>query len=226
MADSEVTNFQYFEKDSKDFDTMFADPSRMKDPMRRLVKLLWKSSGSKGRFEKAAALIPQPIKDKRILEVGCGHGYCSLSLAKMGANVTGLDYSPNMLGLARKNLSRLKAELVGSCDFSEGDVLTYSTAQKVDLVLALGVIDYVHPSKIPSFVEKLVGFSEEWVLIAFPIKFHLFYPVRKFWLRAFKNCHVTHFSRREVVALCDKSKLQIVNEIRYAGYDLCLLKKK
>jgi 2-polyprenyl-3-methyl-5-hydroxy-6-metoxy-1,4-benzoquinol methylase len=226
MAHSDSDNYQYFQKDAGDFNTMFADPSQMKDPIRKLVKLVWKKSGSEGRFQMALSLMPQPIAGKHILEVGCGHGYCSLSLAKMGAHVIGMDYSPNMLNIARENKSRLGAELTGSCDFCEGDLFGFEVPEKVELVFALGVIDYVEPESVESFVRKLTALSEKWVLIAFPLKFHLFYPIRKFWLHFFKKVHVIHFSRKETLNLCEKGGLKMVRNIKHAGYDLCLMEKR
>ena len=38
-----------------------------------------------------------------VLDVGCGPGFFSILLAKMGYEVTAIDYTENMLGEARKN---------------------------------------------------------------------------------------------------------------------------
>ena len=43
---------------------------------------------------------------KPILDIGCGGGRHSIPIAKMGANVTGVDISPQMLVYARKNAKK------------------------------------------------------------------------------------------------------------------------
>ncbi|WLR42560.1 class I SAM-dependent methyltransferase [Bacillus carboniphilus] len=42
------------------------------------------------------------IKNKRVLDAGCGEGYLSRILSKSGAKVTAVDYSPTMIDLAKK----------------------------------------------------------------------------------------------------------------------------
>jgi len=48
------------------------------------------------------------VKDKKILDAGCGEGYLSRLLAKQGAFVTGVDFSAEMLAIAQE---RTKPEL-------------------------------------------------------------------------------------------------------------------
>jgi len=46
------------------------------------------------------------LKGKRVLDAGCGEGYNSRIMARMGANVTGVDISPALVKLARKEERR------------------------------------------------------------------------------------------------------------------------
>lgn len=48
----------------------------------------------------------QDLKDKRVLDFGCGNGYYSYKFSKLGANVLGLDTSSELLELAQKNFSK------------------------------------------------------------------------------------------------------------------------
>lgn len=43
-----------------------------------------------------------PVDGKRVLDAGCGDGYLSRMLARLGASVVAVDYSRNMLGIARE----------------------------------------------------------------------------------------------------------------------------
>lgn len=48
---------------------------------------------------------------ERILDLGCGTGQLTGKIAEAGANVIGLDASPNMIGQARQNFPRLQFKL-------------------------------------------------------------------------------------------------------------------
>lgn len=45
------------------------------------------------------------IQGKRVLDAGCGEGYLSRMLAKLGAHVVGVDYSENMIKMAHERTS-------------------------------------------------------------------------------------------------------------------------
>ena len=47
------------------------------------------------------------LRDKRILDIGCGTGLLSVQLAKQGADVTGIDLSAEMLAVAEKRAQAL-----------------------------------------------------------------------------------------------------------------------
>jgi trans-aconitate methyltransferase len=49
-----------------------------------------------------------PQKGERILDLGCGPGQLTNKMAEVGAEVTGLDASPTMIGQARQNYPRLR----------------------------------------------------------------------------------------------------------------------
>ena len=70
---------------------------------------------------------------QRVLDVGCGTGVVAVTAARAAAKVSGLDLSPVLIELAKKNASLAGVEV----DFREGDVeeLPYGDAS-VDVVLS------------------------------------------------------------------------------------------
>jgi trans-aconitate 2-methyltransferase len=58
-----------------------------------------------------------PRSGERILDLGCGTGQLTAEIARSGAVVTGLDYSPDMLADARKNFPELTFVLGNAAGF-------------------------------------------------------------------------------------------------------------
>jgi trans-aconitate methyltransferase len=50
----------------------------------------------------------QPGKNERILDLGCGTGQLTHQIGESGAQVTGIDSSPDMIGQARQNYPAIK----------------------------------------------------------------------------------------------------------------------
>ncbi len=78
------------------------------------------------------------VKDKKVLDAGCGYGYYSILLAKKGADVTGIDISEKMIDLAQKNA----AESQVKCEFHVCDMqdLSMFNSNVFDLTISSIVI--------------------------------------------------------------------------------------
>ena len=79
-----------------------------------------------------------PLAGKRALDVGCGAGLLCEPLARLGADVTGLDAAPENIGVARAH-----AALSGlAIDYRAGSVEDLS-GERFDLVTSMEVIEHV-----------------------------------------------------------------------------------
>jgi SAM-dependent methyltransferase len=78
----------------------------------------------------AAAL---PVKRRRVLEYGCGNGRILLELARCGADATGVDRSPTMLGDLRRRLRGLPA-LAPRVHVRRGDMRSLRVGARFPLV--------------------------------------------------------------------------------------------
>jgi trans-aconitate 2-methyltransferase len=72
----------------------------------------------------------KPLPGERILDLGCGPGQLTNQIAKAGADVVGLDASPEMIGQARQNFPKLKfvLENAGAMQFEEEFDAVFSNA--------------------------------------------------------------------------------------------------
>src|SRR3954454_22414678 len=59
-----------------------------------------------------------PKSGERILDVGCGTGQLTQAIAERGADVLGVDASPEMIGQARQNYPRLRFALQDAASMS------------------------------------------------------------------------------------------------------------
>ena len=73
------------------------------------------------------------VKNKRILDAGCGEGYLSRLLAEMGAIVTAVDYSQKMLEIARERTSAQYAITYyrGNCED-----LSFLQSEQFDIIVS------------------------------------------------------------------------------------------
>jgi SAM-dependent methyltransferase len=82
-----------------------------------------------------------PVRGRRILEVGCGGGQCSVAFARQGACVAGLDLSDEQLSFAR----RLAEQEGVAVEFVQGsaDDLSAFADGAWDLVFSAYALQYV-----------------------------------------------------------------------------------
>jgi len=84
------------------------------------------------------------LRGKRVLEIGCGGGQCSIAFAKRGAIATGIDISDKQIAFARQLAER---ERVG-VTFLQGDVVDLSA-------IADGSHDLIFSAYALQFVEHM-----------------------------------------------------------------------
>jgi 2-polyprenyl-6-hydroxyphenyl methylase/3-demethylubiquinone-9 3-methyltransferase len=78
-----------------------------------------------------------PLAGKTALDVGCGAGLLTEPLARLGAKVTGIDASPEVIAVARQH-----AEAMGlGVDYVVGDV--QELEGEFDLITCMEVIEHV-----------------------------------------------------------------------------------
>ncbi|HEX7413947.1 MAG TPA: class I SAM-dependent methyltransferase [Bacteroidia bacterium] len=72
-----------------------------------------------------------------ILELGCGTGIHASMLSQMGFEVHGIDQSKTMLAKAAERKISLQPDIAARISFEEGDIRSYKSNEKFDVVIAL-----------------------------------------------------------------------------------------
>jgi ubiquinone/menaquinone biosynthesis C-methylase UbiE len=139
-----------------------------------------------------------------ICDVGCGSGRFVSALAQKGARVTGLDFAPAMLDLAR---DLVKQEGVADrCDFVLSDVLDWNTDRVFDLVIAIGFWDYV-AEPLPR-LKVIRSITRDRFLSAWPRAGTLRASIRKARLKV-AGCPVYFWTRSEVDNLLHRAGFKV-----------------
>ncbi|SRR6266851_4772112 len=81
------------------------------------------------------------LRGKRVLELGCGGGQCSIAFAKQGATAIGIDFSVEQLAFARRLVDREGVRV----ELRHGDLadLAFLRADSIDAVFSAYAFGYV-----------------------------------------------------------------------------------
>ena len=128
-----------------------------------------------------------------ICDVGCGSGRFVTSLAKCGAQVTGVDFAPDMLKLAAQLTEQ--QGVAARCRYVLSDVLDWKTNERFDLVIAIGFWDYI-ADPLPR-LQVIRGLTKTTFLSAWPRAATLRAAIRKVRLKV-DGCPVYFFTLPQV----------------------------
>jgi 2-polyprenyl-3-methyl-5-hydroxy-6-metoxy-1,4-benzoquinol methylase len=103
----------------------------------------------------AAFYLANPGNGTSILDIGCGRGELCYALARAGASVTGIDYSPSAIAIAEKTFSDAinKDKLEFICD----DFLQFNFNKEFDRIIATDFIEHIEQSRSDLVLRKVAG---------------------------------------------------------------------
>jgi magnesium-protoporphyrin O-methyltransferase len=99
------------------------------------------------------SFLPEDLRGARILDAGCGTGALAVEAAKRGADVTAVDISPTLIGIARERLPEKLGD--GRIHFIAGDMLDKRLGTFDHVVAMDSLIHY----SLPDMVEMLSRLS-------------------------------------------------------------------
>jgi SAM-dependent methyltransferase len=174
-----------FRTKAQEFDDLYEDE-------RPLVRLL-----RPGLFRRRRLAVETVAarSEPRVLDVGCGSGRIGEFVLEAGtARYLGVDFAEPMIDLARTRLARFG----GEAELVVADFLGLELTERFDVVLALGLFDYLpEPWKFSRRMAHLCA-PGGCMVGSFPTWSWLKGPVRKVRYEWIGDCPIFNYSRREL----------------------------
>lgn len=206
----------YFERTADNFDALYENRRNWSYRFNQVFrKALFQ------RIEKTTKTF-MGMEDFSVLDVGCGSGRNSALFAEQGARrVVGIDFSAPMLELAREYT---RAKHVGDqCEFIQADFLEYHFQETFDVVVALGVFDYVaDPVRV---LKRMSELANEKVVASFPGVSPVRAPLRKIRY-ALRGCPVYFYTGTKLRQICHETGLRKFHIEKLASSGYMLVAKK
>jgi 2-polyprenyl-6-hydroxyphenyl methylase/3-demethylubiquinone-9 3-methyltransferase len=155
MLNSPSVNLDEVEKFSKIADEWWSETGKFK-PLHKFnpIRLQYIISTLKSHFEVTK------IEGLKVIDIGCGGGLLSVPLARLGANVTGIDASEKNIKVAKLHAEK-EGLNINYLHTSAEEV--FATGEKFDCVLSMEIIEHVED--VESFMQACAGLVKEGGLI-------------------------------------------------------------
>jgi len=202
----------YFERTADNFDALYENRRNLSYRFNQLFR-----KGLFQRIEKTTKAFAG-MKDFSVLDVGCGSGRNSALFAEQGARrVVGIDFSAPMLDLARE-YTRAK-DVADRCEFIQADFLEHPFHETFDVVVALGVFDYVADPVL--VLERMSELAKKKVVASFPGVSPVRAPLRKMRY-ALRGCPVYFYTGTKLRQICHDAGLSNfrIEKLASSGYML------
>jgi 2-polyprenyl-3-methyl-5-hydroxy-6-metoxy-1,4-benzoquinol methylase len=205
---------RYFGSFAEDYHRAFEGAGR--DRFHRAINRLFRRK----TFETRTAIVADVLEahgitGKVVLDLGSGSGEVALVAARLGARVTGLDVSPEMVSIARRESER--AGLSDRVTFEVHDVVT-QPIPATDVSMVIGVIEYY--SELSPILTKVAAATRELVIICDTRG-----PWWRRWLRyalaRIKHFYVHYHSPESVAAIMRSAGF--VEATRLAGHSFTVM---
>ncbi len=184
----------FFHQYANDFDAIYGNQNGLIDSV---INRIFRKS-MRLRFEKSVEGC-DPIEGRSVLDVGCGPGHYSITLAQRGAaRVVGIDFAEGMLQLATEHAKKVG---VGErCKFMVADFYEYAPQELFDYVIVMGFMDYMpDPEKV---VAKVLSLTRDKAFFSFPVEGGLLGWQRK--MRYQKRCDLFLYSEERLKQIFSK----------------------
>ena len=174
---------RYFASFADDYHEAFTGGGRQ--PLHRVINRLFRRKTFQRRTDWVRAILQRHgLKDKSVLDLGCGTGEVSVLAASLGARVTGLDVVEPMIDLSRR--AAATAGVADRTGFAVADIMT-APLPTADVTLLVGVIEYYED--LPRLLGRACDATRE-LLIVVDTRGPLWRRALRYGLAALKGFHL------------------------------------
>jgi magnesium-protoporphyrin O-methyltransferase len=107
--------------------------------------------------------LPQDLSGRRILDAGCGTGMLAIEAARRGADVVGIDVSPQLIEIGKE---RLPDDVKGKISLHAGDMLDPAYGH-FDHIVSMDVLIHYESDQIAAATAKLAERTRHSMLFTF-----------------------------------------------------------
>ena len=107
--------------------------------------------------------LPQDLSGRRILDAGCGTGMLAIEAARRGADVVGIDVSPQLIEIGKE---RLPDDVKGKISLHAGDMLDPAYGH-FDHIVSMDVLIHYESDQIAAAAAKLAERTRHSMLCTF-----------------------------------------------------------
>ncbi|MBN4062522.1 MAG: hypothetical protein COA57_10340 [Flavobacteriales bacterium] len=190
------TTKEFFNEYAHDFDAIYGTKN---DAFNKAINFFFRKS-MKLRFLKSIESIPDSASS--VLDVGCGPGHYCSTLAKKGVQfVHGVDFSEEMIEIAKQRKSKEVSENV--LKFEVADILKFHPERKYDYIIMMGFIEYFeNPEEL---LKKVINIANKKIFISFPNAKGMLALQRR--MRYKQKCPLYMYTRQQISDLMMKTNL-------------------
>jgi len=155
-----LSTSKFFDSYAQDFNAIYGNKNNL---LNNLINKLFRKT-MKIRFSKTVEGC-YPIDEKNVIDIGCGPGHYSITLAQKGAShILGIDFAEGMINHAKNNAEH--AGVLSRCDFVLGDFSTYDFESKFDYSILMGFMDYIENPR--DVIKKVLSITKSKAFFSFP----------------------------------------------------------
>nr|WP_310523203.1 magnesium protoporphyrin IX methyltransferase [Polymorphobacter sp.] len=107
--------------------------------------------------------LPQDLSGRRVLDAGCGTGALAIEAARRGADVVGIDVSPQLISIA---VERAPKDVHGKVQFLSGDMLD-ARLGSFDHIVSMDVLIHYEADQIAAATAGLAERARESLIFTF-----------------------------------------------------------